>query len=104
MAAKQRGPRRPTPQRPPLPLVAPRAGAAGGIRLGLLYRRLGARGYTALLAAALLLAGWPVRALFTIAGALLLLLYLGIHNAWDVVTFIVVERLAPREERGESVE
>jgi hypothetical protein len=35
-------------------------------------------------------------ALFVIGGAALLLLFVGIHNAWDAVTFIVVQRLNPQ--------
>jgi hypothetical protein len=35
--------------------------------------------------------------MFAIAGAALLLLFVGIHNAWDTVTYIVVKRW---EERG----
>jgi hypothetical protein len=30
-------------------------------------------------------------ALFPIAGAALLLLFIGIHNAWDTVTFLALE-------------
>jgi hypothetical protein len=46
--------------------------------------------YTALLAAALLLPGDPVPALFAIGAVILLLLFLGIRNAWDLVTWVVV--------------
>lgn len=35
--------------------------------------------------------------MFTIGAAVLLLLFIGIHNAWDTVTYIVVERLPERE-------
>jgi hypothetical protein len=45
------------------------------------------------LAAAVVLPGNPVPALFTVGAAALLLLYIGIHNAWDTVTYITVERL-----------
>lgn len=47
-------------------------------------------GYLLLLAAAVLL--WSARgsALVTIAGAAVLFLVLGIHNAWDTVTFVAV--------------
>jgi len=46
--------------------------------------------YAALLAAALLLPGSPIPALFAIAAVMLLLLFLGIRNAWDLVTWVVV--------------
>jgi hypothetical protein len=47
-----------------------------------------------LLAAGLALVRHPDGALFTIAAAaLLLLLFIGIHNAWDTVTFLVIQRL-----------
>jgi hypothetical protein len=49
--------------------------------------------YVAILAAAVVLPGNPVPALFTVGAAALLLLYIGIHNAWDTVTYITVERL-----------
>ncbi|HET8914020.1 MAG TPA: hypothetical protein VFN23_21280 [Ktedonobacteraceae bacterium] len=43
--------------------------------------------YLALVIAGLLLMGDPVPALFVIAGATVLLLFIGIHNAWDNVTY-----------------
>ena len=49
--------------------------------------------YAMLLAAGLALARRPPGALFTIAAAALLLLFVGIHNAWDTVTFLVIQRL-----------
>ena len=60
--------------------------------------------YIALLVAAILLPGSPAPALFTVGGVLLLLLLLGIHNAWDIVTYIVVERLSPQGEQNERKE
>jgi hypothetical protein len=45
-----------------------------------------------LLAAGLTLVRHSTGALFTIATAVLLLLFIGIHNAWDTVTFLVIER------------
>ena len=44
--------------------------------------------YTALLAAALGLGRDPPHCLFVIAATALLLLFIGIHNAWDAVTYI----------------
>lgn len=49
--------------------------------------------YTALAVAAVLLRRLPQVALFVVGGALLGLLVVGIHNAWDTVTFMVVGSL-----------
>ena len=46
--------------------------------------------YTVLLVAALLLPGNPTPALFGIGAMMVLLLFVGIHNAWDSVTYLVV--------------
>ena len=50
--------------------------------------------YVAQLVAALVLSSETHLALFTIAGSTLLLVYIGIHNAWDTSTYMVAERLA----------
>jgi MFS family permease len=61
--------------------------------------------WTALLVVALLLPGRPVPALFVIGAVLLLLLlFVGIRNAWDLVTYIVIERLTPPDEDNERKE
>jgi hypothetical protein len=44
--------------------------------------------YAALLAAAVVLRGDPTPALFVIGATTVLLLFTGIHNAWDAVTYI----------------
>jgi hypothetical protein len=54
--------------------------------------------YTALLVAAILLPGHPAPALFVIAAGTLLLLFIGIHNAWDVVTYVPFELSQPENE------
>ncbi|MBV8668075.1 MAG: hypothetical protein JOZ28_02575 [Candidatus Eremiobacteraeota bacterium] len=46
--------------------------------------------YGAVFIGAVLLPVMPVRALFTIAGAVVLLIFTGIRNAWDVVTYLAV--------------
>ena len=46
--------------------------------------------YTALVVAAIVLLGNPALALFVIAAVALLLLFIGIHNAWDTVTYVAV--------------
>ncbi|HEY3279009.1 MAG TPA: hypothetical protein VGJ83_00730 [Gemmatimonadales bacterium] len=53
--------------------------------------------YFALFVAALLLPRHPESSLFAIGAAALLLLYIGIHNAWDAVTYIAL-----RERHGEK--
>jgi len=54
--------------------------------------------YGTLLGAAIALVAHTVAALFAIAGVALLLLSIGIHNSWDTVTYIALERAnAPRE-------
>jgi hypothetical protein len=47
-------------------------------------------GYALLLIAAVMLPGYPRRITFLIGFTVLLLLFVGIHNAWDTVTFIAV--------------
>jgi hypothetical protein len=55
--------------------------------------------YAALLAAAILLVWHPTPSLFAIAAASLLLLFIGIHNAWDSVTYIAVRHSrAPKDD------
>ena len=48
--------------------------------------------YAAISAAAIALAAVPVQALFILAGGVVLLIFAGIRNAWDVVTYIAIER------------
>jgi hypothetical protein len=55
--------------------------------------------YTALVVATILLPIYPGAALFIIAAVTLLLLFTGIHNAWDVVTYMAVERPQPQDTR-----
>jgi hypothetical protein len=47
--------------------------------------------YVALIVAAVLLPGNPGVPLFVIGAAAVLLLFIGIHNAWDSATYIVVD-------------
>jgi hypothetical protein len=59
--------------------------------------------YTALVIAALILRHNPSPALFVIGAASLLLVFIGIHNAWDTVTYITLERSQPpKEQQGPS--
>ena len=54
--------------------------------------------YTALLVAAIILPGSPVPALFVIGAAAVLLLFIGIHNAWDTVTYLAIRYAQPEDE------
>jgi hypothetical protein len=58
--------------------------------------------YAVLLLAALALPRAPATALFWIGAAALLLLFIGIHNAWDTVTYIAVERSRPEESKRDD--
>ena len=51
--------------------------------------------YTAFVVAAILLPGHPAPALFIIAAGTMLLLFIGIHNAWDNVTYLALEHSQP---------
>jgi len=55
-------------------------------------------GYVALLVAALALGRDPGHCLLVIGTTALLLLFIGIHNAWDAVTYIATEQ--PRHPEG----
>ena len=49
-------------------------------------------GYAALVVAALTMGGDPRAPLFVTAAVALLLVFIGIHNAWDTVTYLAVTR------------
>lgn len=51
--------------------------------------------YAAVAAGAALLQTVRVEALFALAAAAVLLIFIGIHNAWDIVTFLVIEYRDP---------
>jgi hypothetical protein len=51
--------------------------------------------YAFLAAAAFALSRHAVASQFTIAGAALMLLFVGIHNAWDTVTYIALGHVEP---------
>jgi hypothetical protein len=53
--------------------------------------------YTVLLSSGFALPAYLTTALFMVGAVTLLLLFVGIHNAWDTVTFIVVARFNPAE-------
>ena len=56
--------------------------------------------YVALAAAALIFLADPKVALFIVGAALLLLLIIGIHNAWDSITYLATERIQPKDDKG----
>ena len=58
--------------------------------------------YAAVLAAAVGLPWRPTSFLFVIGGAAVLLLFIGIHNAWDTVTYIVVLNWEKRDSDKET--
>jgi len=58
--------------------------------------------YAALLLAALLLQRYPAPSLFVIGASALLLLFVGIHNAWDAGTYITLQRRQRQEERTDQ--
>ncbi|HEY8311779.1 MAG TPA: hypothetical protein VIG47_14540, partial [Gemmatimonadaceae bacterium] len=51
--------------------------------------------YAGLLVGALSLARHTGGALFLMAAANMLMLFIGIHNAWDTVTYITIEQIRP---------
>jgi len=53
--------------------------------------------YLALAAAGFLILHQPALSLYLTGGVVLLLLFVGIHNAWDVVVWMTTERHAHRE-------
>jgi hypothetical protein len=55
--------------------------------------------YALLLAAAVLLRRSPEQVLFLVGSTALLLLFIGIHNAWDTVTYIAVGGLQKPKKR-----
>jgi hypothetical protein len=57
--------------------------------------------YTALVAAAIVLLSNPAPALFVIAAATVLLVFIGIHNSWDTVTYLATDYL-PRENKNQD--
>lgn len=57
--------------------------------------------YAALTISAILLWWYPIPSLFAVAATTLLFLFIGIHNAWDTVTYIALQRRKTMGERSE---
>ena len=60
--------------------------------------------YVALVVAAPILSRNPAETLFGVGAAMVLLLFIGIHNAWDNVTYIVLNVIPPAAEDPEESE
>lgn len=60
--------------------------------------------YTALFTSGLLMQHDAEHALFVVGGCALLLLFVGIHNAWDSVTYLAMSRGRPKDEPGAPAE
>ncbi|HEV8579919.1 MAG TPA: hypothetical protein VGX68_12655 [Thermoanaerobaculia bacterium] len=58
--------------------------------------------YVSLLVTAVLLPGRPAASLFGIGAVTLLLLFIGIHNAWDSVTYIALHPRRRAERSGDQ--
>jgi len=56
------------------------------------YMALPLIAYLVLIGGAVALPANPAPALYVISAAMVVLLFLGIHNAWDLVTYLAVER------------
>jgi hypothetical protein len=55
--------------------------------------------YIALIGAAVALPAFPALALYIISAVMAVLLFIGIHNAWDLVTYLASERSHPEKKR-----
>jgi len=60
--------------------------------------------YAALLYGGMQLARGSTDTLFVVGGSALLLVFIGIHNAWDTVTYVTAERSRERNKRPASTE
>lgn len=58
--------------------------------------------YIVLVVAAIMLPNYAIPSLFAIGAATLLLLFIGIHNAWDTVTYITLKYSAPEKTRQDK--
>ncbi|HLY29610.1 MAG TPA: hypothetical protein VKQ36_01155, partial [Ktedonobacterales bacterium] len=58
--------------------------------------------YVVLVGAAILLPGNPEVALFGVAASTVLLLFIGIHNAWDNLTYLAITYPQPEDQQQDS--
>lgn len=54
--------------------------------------------YAALLAAAIILTSAPALSLFVVGATMLLMLFIGLHNAWDAVVYIAYRNQSGQRE------
>lgn len=66
------------------------------------YTAMPLSAYTVLFIGGLLLFWHPETALFVVAAAALILLFNGIHNAWDTVTYIAITHKRRQREKSEK--
>ena len=66
------------------------------------YMALPLSAYVALILAAIVLLSNRALALYIISAAMLVILFVGIRNAWDLVTFLAVERSRPESKSREK--
>ena len=66
------------------------------------YAGLPLLAYAGLLTAALALVRHSTSALFAVAAIALLLLFIGIHNAWDTVTYVTVKHIRAAKKDSEA--
>jgi hypothetical protein len=60
--------------------------------------------YAALVYAGIRLARLSADALFLVGGSALLLVFIGIHNAWDTVTYVTLERARDRKAKAAGMD
>jgi len=53
--------------------------------------------YTALVVAVIVVSAYPEPALFVIGAVTISLVFIGNHNAWDIVTYIAIEVARPEK-------
>ena len=58
--------------------------------------------YSTIFVGAIMLNASPHGAPFALAGAVLLLIFIGIRNAWDIVTYIAIERTSDASPGGDT--
>jgi hypothetical protein len=58
--------------------------------------------YTALIIAGIELPRVPGEAMFFVGGAALLLVFVGIHNAWDTVTYVALDRARDQKAKAQA--
>ncbi|MEA2689165.1 MAG: hypothetical protein QOD51_1772, partial [Candidatus Eremiobacteraeota bacterium] len=66
------------------------------------YAVLPLAAYAAIFAAALWLRAGAAEALVAIAAAVMLLIFIGIHNAWDVVTYLAVGKVQEPDDGADA--